>query len=83
MTNRKERLHKLAALRLLTESMAAIEANRRARVKRGDNVSEVDRDAAQSALTGIAAFFHEIGVESGAGRIEVPNEPSGSALSWL
>ena len=56
-------LHELVALRSLSDGMAQIEAQHRERIKRGDDVGEADRDAAQLALTGIAKFFAAAGIE--------------------
>jgi hypothetical protein len=55
-----EKLHMLAALRQLGGRMSAIEKQRQQRVEDGENPAEVDRDAAQLALTDVVTFFWTI-----------------------
>jgi hypothetical protein len=57
-------LHKLAALRLLSEAMGEIEKQRQQRVEGGDNAADVDRETAQTALNGVLTFFLDYGIES-------------------
>ena len=57
-------VQKLVALQGLADIMAQIEGQRRERIKRGDNPAEIDRDATQLSLTGIAGFFEAAGIES-------------------
>jgi hypothetical protein len=57
-------LHKLAALRLLSEGMGELEKQRLQRIERGDDAAEVDREAAQAALIGVATFFQDYGIEA-------------------
>jgi hypothetical protein len=59
-----ERLHKLAALRLLDQSMHELEQQRQHRIDRGDDPADVDRQTAQAALGLVLAFFHDHGIES-------------------
>lgn len=49
--------HELVALGSLRDFMAKIEGQRRERIKSGADPAEVDRAAAQLALTGIAEFL--------------------------
>jgi hypothetical protein len=58
------RRHKLAALRHLEESMAALAMQHQRRTHLGEDPAVVDREIAQLALTGVGAFFHECGIES-------------------
>jgi len=44
--------------------MEQTERQRQQRVQHGENPAEVDRDAAQIALTGVVAFFQDQGIES-------------------
>src|ERR1700733_594405 len=60
-----EKLHKLAALRLLGEGMAGFDLLHQQRIEAGENPAEVDRDAAQQALTSVVGFFLDHGIESG------------------
>jgi hypothetical protein len=59
-----EKLHKLEALRLLGKSMHELETQRQHRIDRGDNPADVDREAAQAALSLVLAFFQDHGIES-------------------
>jgi hypothetical protein len=53
-------MHKLAALRRLADGMTRIEAQRKEAIELlGKSAPEVDRYAAQYALTGVVAFFVE------------------------
>jgi hypothetical protein len=58
-------VHKLAALRLLSQGMSRIERQRRQRIERGEDPAEVNRDAAQLALTRVVGFFQSYGIDSG------------------
>ena len=58
------KLTKLGALRLLGETLAAIERRREQRIARGDDTAEVDRETAQLALTAIVAFCEGHGIQS-------------------
>ena len=58
------KLTKLGALRLLGETLATIERRRDQHVARGDDAAEVDRDAAQLALTAVVAFCEGHGLQS-------------------
>jgi hypothetical protein len=59
-----EKLHKLAALRLLSDGLGKLEKQHQPRIERGDNPADVDREIAQAALTGVVAFFLDHGIES-------------------
>src|SRR5688572_5668783 len=59
-----KQLHKLAALRLLSDRMSQLEKQRQQRIEHGGDQAEVDRDAAQLALTGLTEFFLDQGIES-------------------
>jgi hypothetical protein len=59
-----EKLHKLAALRLLGKSMHELERQRQHRIDRGDDPAAVDRETAQAALNHVVTFFHDHGIES-------------------
>jgi hypothetical protein len=59
-----EKLHKLAALRLLGDALGTLEEQHQQRIDRGDNPADVDRETAQAALTGVVTFFLELGIES-------------------
>jgi hypothetical protein len=61
----KDKLHKLAALRVLKEGMAKFEAVRQARLEAGQAQGEVDRETAQLALTCVVGFFVDHGIEAG------------------
>src|SRR5215203_5250031 len=56
--------HKLAALRRLGDGMRKIEHQRQERLKHGTDAAEIDRDSSQMALTGVAEFFEEVGIEA-------------------
>jgi hypothetical protein len=58
------KLHRLAALRQLGGRMSEIEKQRRQRTEDGENPAEVDRDAAQLALTDVVTFFLDHEIES-------------------
>jgi hypothetical protein len=58
------KLNKLAGLRLLSDGMSHLERQHKERIDRGDNPAEVDREAAQAALTGVVTFFLDHGIES-------------------
>jgi hypothetical protein len=59
-----EKLRRLAALRQLGRRMGAIETQRQQRIKDGETPPEVDRDAAQLALTDVVTFFLDYEIES-------------------
>jgi hypothetical protein len=59
-----EKLHKLAALQLLSEGMTGLEKEHQRRIARGDNPADVDRETAQMALNGVVMFFLDLGIES-------------------
>ena len=56
--------HTLAALRLLSDGMSKLEKQHQQRIERGDDPAEVDRDAAQLALTFVSTFFQDHGIEA-------------------
>jgi hypothetical protein len=58
------KLHKLAALRLLSDGLGQLEEQRQERIGRGDNPVEVDREVAQMALNGVVTFLLDLGIES-------------------
>jgi hypothetical protein len=60
-----ETLHKLAALRLLSNAMSGLEIRRLQRIEHGDDdLAAVDRETAQEALNGVVMFFLDHGVEA-------------------
>jgi hypothetical protein len=59
-----EKLHKLAALRLVRDAMRTFEDQHRERIARGDNPAEAARDAAQWALDMVVRFFLDEGIEA-------------------
>lgn len=59
------KLHKLAALRILSEGIAKFEDIREQRITAGHDLVEVDRDTVQMALTCVVGFLDDCGVESG------------------
>lgn len=58
-------MRELAALQLLSDGLGELEKQRQERIARGDNSSEVDREIAQMALTGVVTFCLDLGIESG------------------
>jgi hypothetical protein len=58
------KLHKLAALRLLSDGLGQLEEQRQERIGRGDNPVEVDREVAQMAVNGVMTFLLDLGIES-------------------
>ena len=60
-----EKLHRLAALRVLGEGMTNFERLRQQRIDAGENPAEVDRDIAQLALTCAVGFCLDLGIEAG------------------
>ena len=56
--------YQLAALRLLRDGVSKIEKQRQKRIERGDDPTEVDRDTAQLALTGVIEFFLDTRIET-------------------
>lgn len=59
-----KQLDEVSTLRELGDAMMQIEKQRLQRVEGGTNPAEADRDAAQMALTGVAAFLASNGIES-------------------
>jgi hypothetical protein len=59
-----EKLHMLAALRLLGDGLGKLEKQHQQRIERGDKPADVDREIAQAALTGVVTFFLDHGIES-------------------
>jgi hypothetical protein len=60
----EEELHKLAALRLLSDGLGQLERHRQERIECGDEPTEVDRETAQLALSGMVTFCLDLGIES-------------------
>jgi hypothetical protein len=57
-------LHKLAALRLLSDGLSKFEMQHQPRIERGDHPADVDREIAQAALAGVVTFLLDNGIES-------------------
>jgi hypothetical protein len=59
-----KKLHKLAALRLVSDGLGKLEKQHQKRIARGDNPADVDREMAQAALIGVLTFFQDHGIEA-------------------
>jgi hypothetical protein len=59
-----EKLHKLAALRLLSNELGRLEAQHQQRIEAGHNSAVVDREIAQLAVTAVVAFCLDRGIQS-------------------
>lgn len=57
-------MHKLAAFRLLSEELGALEEQRLQQIEKGEDAADTNRAAAQMALTGVVSFLQDHGVES-------------------
>lgn len=58
------KVHRLAALRLLRDRLSQLEATRQPRMERGDHAADVDREIAQVALTEVVAALQDQGIET-------------------
>ena len=59
-----DKLHKIAALRVVSDAMRTFEDRHRERIERGENAAVVARDTAQCALDIVVTFFLDEGIEA-------------------